>query len=479
MIQILQACKWFQDWSSGSREFRQTSRVVLINTNSDSLTHRVAADVDLASYVVGMEVFDLDGYFEGRNFIGQVIPHGSNATIIKLVQEGADGQAGSTASVSIAATADVGITVTIGKPTQRVDFHRTSYTYNSALPNAEQRLRVHKTYGSDLEYHIPKIQASQLKAQDSVIVSNAILAAEETAFEALFDEADVPQYTLATVTTEPISALTQGVAVVNLLPKEKGITFNGAEISSERYYNNDRNTDCYLGNQVGMYYHTIQLPVSGVYSHSLKFHLTNLGEEDVFFHSAKLEDPVYLPENAFMLKPHGSNAPTWTLGHNIVFASTLKDNATNPISTNTLVAFPLTFAPSGTSIVSVGGVATNMLRPLKKFQGTYTEYLPVASFNKSGNDSNELIVNFSQTSNSSVAGDYYKCLEVLYVRDVGALQRYSKDGDMIERAYKNQGLWTMRKLIKITVTTSNQIKVTDVDSDEVLFNSSVEFNLTV
>tara|TARA_R110000796_G_scaffold238638_2_gene359041 strand:+ start:7827 stop:11441 length:3615 start_codon:yes stop_codon:yes gene_type:complete len=467
------------DWSSGSRVFRQTSRVVLITANSDLLTHRVAADVDLASYVVGMEVFDLDGYFEGRNFIGEVVPHASNATIIKLVQEGADGQAGSTPSVSIAATDNQGITVTIGKPTQRVDFHRTSYTYNSALPSTEQRIRVHKTYGSDLSYQIPKIQAGQLKAQDSVIVENTILASEETAFEALFDEADVPQYSLATVTTEPTSELTQGITVVNFSPKEKGITFNGAEISSERYFNNDRNTDCYLGNQVGMYYHTIQLPVNGVYSHSMKFHLTNLGEEDVFFFSAKLEDPVYLPENAFMLKPHGSNTPTWTLGHNIVFAATLKDNATNPISTFTQIALPLEFKPSSTSIVSVGGAATNMLRPLNKFQGAYTESFPVNSFNKSGNDNNELIVSFTQTSNSSVAGDYYKCLEVLYVRDVGALQRYSKDGDIVERKYKDQGYWTMRKLIKITVTTSNQIKVTDVDSDEVLFNSSVDFNLTV
>lgn len=470
------------DWSAGSREFRQTSRVVLITTDSDSLTHRVAADGDLASYVVGMEVFGLTGYFPGRNFIGQVIPHSSNATIIKLVQEGADGQASSTPSVSIAATPDTGITVTIGKPTQKVNFTRNTYTYNSTLPSVEQRLRVHKTYGSDLSYSIAAVQASQLKVQDSVIPTNTIVASESAAFNALFDESSVPLHSLAVVTTNPTSVIAQNCTVVNMSPKEKGITYNGAEISSERYYNNNKNTDSYLGNQVGMYYHTIQLPVSGVYTHSMKFHLTNLGEEDVIFNYAKLVDPVYLPENAYMLKPHGSNAPTWTLGHNITTASTLKDNATNPISTTTSFNLLRDASPSDMSLIGVAAASdTVMQRPLQKYQGTYTDSLSVDNFNKNGNDNNELIVNFSQTSNSSVAGDYYKCLEVTYVRDVGALQRYYKSGDdtVFQRNYKDQGYWTMRKLIKITVTTTNKIKITDVDSDEVLFNDNVLFQLTV
>jgi len=265
-------------------------------------------------------------------------------------------------------------------------------------------------------------------------------------------------------------------------PKEKGITYNGAEIASERYYNNDKNTDCYLGNQVGMYYHTIELPVSGVYTHSMKFHLTNLGEEDVIFSYAKLVDPVYLPENAFMLKPHGSNTPTWTLGHDITTAATLKDNSTNPISNKTNFILSRSASPSDISSISVGAASdTVMTRPLQKYQGIYTDSLSVDNFNKSGNDNNELIVNFSQTSNGSVAGDYYKCLEVTYVRDVGALQRYYKSGDdtVFQRTYNNQGFWTMRKLIKISVTTTNKIKITDVDSDEVLFNDNVMFQLTV
>tara|TARA_R110001632_G_scaffold175257_1_gene294962 strand:- start:1596 stop:5207 length:3612 start_codon:yes stop_codon:yes gene_type:complete len=465
----------------GTQSFTETSRTVLITQGSDSLTHKTAGETDRQSYVQGMEVKGLDGYFPGRNFIGQVITHSSNATVIKLVQEGANGQAGTTPSVSTAAS-DAGITVEICKPTQKVNFTRNTYSYDSTLPNLEERFRIHKTYGSDLSYTIPLVSASQLKVQDSVIAVNTIVASESAAFNALFDEADVPINSLAVVTTNPTSVIAQNCTVVNMSPKEKGITYNGAEISSERYYNNDKNTDCYLGDQVGMYYHTILLPVSGVYTHSMKFHLTNLGEEDVIFNYAKLVDPVYLPENSYMLKPHGSNAPTWTLGHSITTASTLKDNATNPISTTTAYNIHRNASPSDMSLIGVGSVIdTVMIRPLQKFQGAYTDSLPVSSFNKNGNDNNELIVNFSQATNSSVAGDYYKCLEVVYVRDVGALQRYYKSDDdtVFQRDYKDQGFWVMRKLIKITVTTTNKIKITDVDSDEVSPNDNVIFQLTV
>ena len=452
----------------GTQSFTETSRVVLINADSDSLTHRVAADVDKVSYVQGMEVKGLDGYFPGRNFIGEIIAHASNATIIKLVQEGADGQAGTTPSVSTAATDNQGITVEICKPTQKVNFTRGNYPYTT-LGNFKERARVQKTYGSDLSYYNPDINPIDLKIEDRIVNKQLPSAQVSSLWLGMFTETSLAVNQEAVVTANSVGPFDQDSTVVNYSPKEKSISYNTAEIPSERYYSQDYNTDVYLGDAMAMYYNTILLPVEGTYSHTMDFFLTNLGVEDVIFNSAKLVDPVYLPEGAYQLKPHNSTAPTWSLEHNVTVEASVLSNTNTPINTETKEVFNINLRPDTIAR------STSVHRRMRKYAGEVKERIKLNEFKISGNNDNKLSVNFSVASNSNVAGDYYKCLEVHYVRDIGVNQLY---GSTL-RTYGQQGIWVMRKLIKISITTENKISVTDVDDSGIGFNSDIDFTVQV
>lgn len=457
----------------GTQSFTETSRTVLITAGSDSLTHKVAADTDRQSYVVGMEVKGLVDYFPGRNFIGEVITHASNATIIKLVQEGADGQAGTTASVSTAATDSAGITVEICKPTQKVNFTRDNYPYTT-LGDFEERARVQKTYGSDLSYYNPNIDPIDLKVQDRIVNTAFPLSELITQWNALFAE-DVATAVNheSVVTSAAVANFNHDTTVVNYSPKEKSITYNTAEIPSERYYSQDYNTDVYLGEAMAMYYKTILLPVEGVYSHTMDFFLTNLGLEDVIFNSAKLVDPVYLPENVYQLKPHNSTAPTWSLEHNVTVDASVLSNSNTPVNTKTKEVFNISSTPETISR------SESVHRRMKKYAGEIKERIKLSEFKILGNDDNKLSVNFSVASNTNVAGDYYKCLEIHYVRDIGPNQLYTNESSSALRTYGQQGIWVMRKLIKISITTENKISVTDVDNSTLGFNADIDFTVQV
>lgn len=453
----------------GTQSFTETSRVVLITADSDSLTHKVAGDGDRQSYKQGMEVKGLDGYFPGRNFIGEVITHASNATIIKLVQEGADGQAGTTPSVSTAATAAAGITVEICKPTQKVNFTRGNYPYTT-LGDFEERARVQKTYGSDLSYYNPDIDPIDLKVQDRIVNQQVPLSAYVALWNGMFVENNLAVNQEAVVTATAIGEFQQKTTVVNYSPKEKSITYNTAEIPSERYYSQEYNTDVYLGDAMAMYYETILLPLEGIYSHTMDFFLTNLGVEDVIFNSAKLVDPVYLPEGVYQLKPHNATTPTWSLEHNVTTETSVLSNTNTPINTETKDVFNTSSTPE--TIVR----SESVHRRMKKYAGEIKERIKLDEFKISGNSDNKLSVNFSVASNTNVAGDYYKCLEVHYVRDIGPNQLYN--GAL--RTYGQQGIWVMRKLIKISITTENKISVTDVDNSDIGgFNGDIDFTVVV
>ena len=451
------------DYSSDSsgvyREVSYPLRSV-INTN---VLHAVTGNdsaLSRTSYVVGMEIFGLDtagAFASGRHFIHSILPWAANTegnTVRLKVMDASGADVDATASITT-------FTVTIGKPTVLPTTRNTSFTH-TATATIKERDRVNFPYGSDVSWRIENTEADYIVAGDAVYV--------ELAGTATTDLLNLQSTTLAatgnvfTANSALSTASTQGdkLAIYNFGPTEPGVVNNNAALPSTRLKNDSSSLDFDLGNGSSspMFYTTLNSSnfLNSVFSTTIDLYPFNEGEEDVLLIDAELFDPYYLPAGVFLNKPAGSNTPTYTI-KNI----SVKDNVTTNFGA-TSIDSQMDVLTSTTS----SSADTTMLHRLQR---------NIVSVNSTSNDKKDAMVSvgFSVTTNSSVAGDYYKVLELSYYRDIASTQKRPGADSWVFRDFGDRPVWKTRKLIKFSVNAVSQIVISDSDESTLSQTSPINF----
>ena len=453
------------DYSSDSSGvYREVSYALrsVINTN---VLHAVTGNdsaLSRTSYVVGMEIFGLatsTAFAVGRHFIGSITAFAANTdgNTVKLNVVDAGGTA-------VNATASMpSFTVTIGKPTVLPTTRNTSFTH-TATASIKERDRVNFPYGSDVSWRIENTEADYIVAGDAVYV--------ELAGTATTDLLNLQSTTLAatgnvfTANSALSTASTQGdkLAIYNFGPTEPGVVNNNAALPSTRLKNDSSSFDFDLGNGSSspMFYTTLNSSnfLNSVFSTTIDLYPFNEGEEDVLLIDAELFDPYYLPAGVFLNKPAGSNTPTYTI-KNI----SVKDDITTNFGA-TSVGSQMDVLTSTTS----SSADTTILHRLQR---------NIVNVNSTGNDKKDTMVSvgFSVTTNSSVAGDYYKVLELSYYRDIASTQKKPGVDSWAFRDFGDRPVWKTRKLIKFSVNAVSQIVISDSDESTLSQTSPINFGI--
>ena len=451
------------DYSSDSsgvyREVSYPLRSV-INTN---VLHAVTgndSNLSRTSYVVGMEIFGLDtagAFASGRHFIHSILPWAANTegnTVRLKVMDASGANVNATASIAT-------FTVTIGKPTVLPTTRNTSFTH-TATASIKERDRVNFPYGSDVSWRIENTEADYIVAGDAVYV--------EVAGTATTDLLNLQSTTLAatgnvfTANSALSTASTQGdkLAIYNFGPTEPGVVNNNAALPSTRLKNDSSSFDFDLGNGSSspMFYTTLNPSnfLNNVFSTSIDLYPFNEGEEDVLLIDAELFDPYYLPAGVFLNKPAGSNTPTYTI-KNI----SVKDGITTNFGATSIDSqMDVLTSPTNSS------ANTTILHRLQR---------NVVDGNSTGNDKKDTMVTlgFSVTTNASVAGDYYKVLELSYYRDIASTQKRPEADSWTFRDFGDRPVWKTRKLIKFSVNAVSQIIISDSDESTLSQTSPINF----
>ena len=446
------------EFSTGN--FREDSHELYINNTENIITAKnvVATDPDKASYVAGHEIFNLNetaafSDVNKRAFIGSFTAgSGSTKTTFTIVDKD-NAAINATAGV----TSGTGIVLKIGKPVYEVGSRKTNFVHSvaDAKGTLAERDRVNSMYGTDLSYEIPSRTPNMINDGDTFIVDT-----DHADLDAINGGSAIAVKEVATANGSS-SSINGSVTVFNFNPVEKGLLNNGNPIPSNRFYNPAVFQDVYGGTVDNMIYQTIGASnfSSPNYRTDFKIRPFNNGDEDIIIKDVQDFDPYYLPAGVFASKPSGSNNPDWAIGATHTQAS----------------GSPLTFG-GATGVFAndanktSAGVYDNTVTRLQKADSNLN------NGEIAGTTQTEITVNFGVETNSDVAGDYYRAIEITYWRDSSYDQkRFAIDGTVESRPFIDRPVWKTRKLIKISI--NSQIGITVSDADETAFsvNSTVDF----
>ena len=432
----------------GTNSYRETSKAFTCSTSSNTnriTNFAVNQGFKTDSQIPGAEVFGLEELFGNvRLFVGPdgfTADAGSAPGFTKLVLEN-----GSDAVCKKTSTAN-NVTCTFGKPLHNATAKKENFAFTGGVATAQLRSRVFRPYGMDLTCSINR-DSSDIIPTDVFVPTNIT---NQGALNAIHPGSSTAISGLYTASENGVSGGT--VDILDLEPKELGITFNGhTEIKSPRFYNGEFARR--EGTDIPVFYKNIGSVdiVGSTYGTSLSFDLSNLGYEDVLVKKVSLFDPLYIPEGHFTIKPVSAATPTW----GIQSATFVDPNAS-------VIDFTTTDLNSSTDNLLN---SKKLQRQDKNRLNEFVDYAP-------SNTTCE--VKFS-VSTSNAAGTYFQALEVEYYRDEGITQ-YKKvsDGSFRKRSLSEKRVWTSRVLLQVTIDQASAVEISDADGSVVGENGTFSF----
>jgi len=445
--------------SSGDDVFRQESAAFTCSSsaNQNRLTDFANdAGSNQNSQIVGAEVFGISKFFgPDRHFVASTgytaVSGGKGFTV--LVKE--DGSA----AVCRLTSTDNNITCTYGKPTHPVTVKRADFAFTNGLASAELRSRVFRPYGYDLTCSIRR-DIGDVIPLDVFIPTGGLTGNGASAAGAHAGSTTVLN-TKYTASGNGIAG-TATVDILDLEPKELGITFGGStEIKSARFIDDNEDIGRRDGTKVPVFYKNLGSTaiIDSQYRTTFSFDLFNLGLEDVLIKSVSLFDPLYLPEGHFTIKPTSASTPTFSI-QNANFLdefSNLNEFVAKDLNTND---------------------ASSTLNRAFKTSRTSKTLLEENSSDYQYSNTN-LTVKFA-VNQSNASGVFFKALEIKYFRDEGITQcKKESSGSLTQRNLSEKRVWTSRVLIKVEIEQASQIKVSDTDGTVVQEDGSFDFGTII
>jgi hypothetical protein len=440
----------------GTNSYRETSKkfTCSASSNTDRITNfATGLGSKTDSQIPGAEVFGLESFFgEGRHFIGSsgfTADSGSTPGFTKLVKE--DG----TAAVCILTSTADNITCTFGKPTLPATVKRANFPFPGGLATSDLRSRVFRPYGFDLTCNV-NTDIGNVIPLDVFVPTGDLVGNGASASGAHTGSTTV----LNTKYTANANG-TDGTATVDILdldPKELGITYNGStEIKSARFIKNNEYGEV-DGTSIPVFYSTLDSNdlKDGVYTRFMKFNFFNLGLEDVLIKNVNLFDPIYLPADNFTVKPPAASDPVWS----IYEAQAASSSAVN---VGTAKSFQTTDLNTNNLLLSQDALIYKLGRRNLDFDTA-----------PSGTVGTHVITKF-QVNASSAAGTYFQGLEVEYYRDEGVTQHSRVNNDVTVRPLANRRVWKTRVLLKVIVNERSTINVQDADGTSVNTDGTLVF----
>lgn len=436
--------------SSGTAVYRQESAEITCSssTNPDRITDFANdAGSNVNSQIPGAEVFGLEEFFgEKRLFIHsdgyQAVSGGKGFT--KLILENG------TPAVCTKTSDAAGVTCKFGKPLHNATDKKENFAFTGGLATAQLRSRVFRPYGFDLTCSI-NTDIGNVIPLDVFVPTGGLTGDGSTASGA--HDGDTTILDTKYTANDNGTAGTATVDILDLEPKELGITFNGhTEIKSPRFYSGAFARR--EGTQIPLFYKNIgSVDITGSsYGTTLGFDLSNLGYEDVLVKKVSLFDPLYIPEGHFTIKPTSAATPTWTIQ-----SATFVDPNSNVID------FSTADLNSG----------SDTLLSSKKLQRQSKERIDESNNYAPSNTTCE--VKFV-VSTSNAAGTYFQALEIEYYRDEGITQyKKSSDGSLRKRGLGEKRVWTSRVLLQVNVEQASAIEVSDTDGTVANQNGTFNF----
>ena len=432
----------------GTNSYRETSKPFTCSQSSN--TNRItnfATNLGFKpdSQIPGAEVFGLDEFFgDVRLFVGPdgfTADAGSTPGFTKLVlEDGSD-------AVCKKTSTDNNITCTFGKPLHNATAKRENFAFTGGVATAQLRSRVFRPYGMDLTCSINRDSLDIIPTD--VFVPTGIT--NQTALNSIHTGSSTAISGLYTASENGVSGGT--VDILDLEPKELGITFNGhTEVKSPRFYNGSFARR--EGTGIPVFYKNIgSVDITGsTYGTTLSFDLSNLGYEDVLVKKVSLFDPLYIPEGHFTIKPVSAATPTWTI-----------QSATFVDSNASVIDFTSTDLNSSADTLLT---SKKLQRQDKNRLNESVNYVP-------SNTTCE--VKFS-VSTSNAAGTYFQALEVEYYRDEGITQyKKASDGSFRKRTLSEKRVWTSRVLLQVTIDQASAVEISDADGSVVGENGTFSF----
>ncbi len=450
---------------SGTTTHLENSKELTFSTTT-GVTDRITnldndAGFKSPSQIPGAEVFGLSEYFgTDRLFVGpdgyQDVVGGKGFT--KLIKE--DG----TAAVCILESTAAEIRAQFGKPTHASNVKRENFAFTSGIASSKIRSRIYRPYGYDLTCSINRDIADVVIGD--VFVPTAV-DADDTIPSGSHDGGTTVVGELYTATSAGISGAT--VDILDLDPKERGITLNGqTEIDSARFNNSVSTHAEHFGANVVCYYKSIDADFvkNSKYVTQFGFDLFNLGIEDVLIKSAVLFDPMYLPEGEYTINPEAAQTPTWSLQNVTHEEITSLSNASNLFGNSNIIDW-------------VGG---NLNTPNLGLSSVFrTKRAPSAAVSQDwyeGSSNTSLEVKF-EVSQTAAAGKYFKVLEIEYYRDEGITQNKNTASGFVPRNLTERRVWTTRVLLKVEVEQSSKIEISDTDGTVVQQDGLFDFGTII
>ena len=440
----------------GTNSYRETSKAFTCSasTNTDRITNfATGLGSKTDSQIAGAEVFGLAALFgEGRHFIGSsgfTADSGSTPGFTKLVKE--DG----TAAVCILTSTANNITCTFGKPTVPATVKRANFPFTSGLATAELRSRVFRPYGYDLTCSV-NTDIGNVIPLDVFVPTGNLVGNGASASGAHNGNTTIlnTKYTANAIGTNG----TATVDILDLDPKEVGITFNGStEIKSARFIKNNEYGEV-DGTSIPVFYSTLGINdlQSGVYSRVMKFNFSNLGLEDVLIKNVKLFDPIYLPADNFTVKPPAAQNPTWSIYEALAVSSAPNVSVTKSFKDSDLNTSSLLLSQDA---------------QIYKLGRKNLDFDTVVA----GSTGNTHVITQFQVNASNAAGAYFQGLEVEYYRDEGVTQHSIINSSTTVRPLANRRVWKTRVLLKVTVDQRSTINVQDADGSIVGTDDTLVF----
>ena len=436
-------------------KYTETSRSFTLVEGSNQLTH-YGKDADgsttnwtnLDSYVIGMELFGLEDYFDSRIVIKNVVPQvaGTSNGYITVSNPETDSIANSLQTVTT-----TGLTAEIGKPLSKIGDQKDR---SLAAPH-EELARDNSLYGYDLSCINHNTTARTLVPGDKYVYSEIDDTTSVNRFN-VEDEALANKIYTRNSSTD--TAINDGTLNrIDFSPVELGLQLGGqTTLPSQRYFDQRLNVNTYTGDGTQVFYRNLDndnLNTENKYECNFKIGVQNFGYEDVFLRKIKLVDPLYIPKGNYLIKPD-STTPEWTVSEcylNVI--SNIISFANNPVdSESTLI-----LSDASTLSSSKHNVVKN------------------ANYNTPINTKSSTDINIKFTAPANTAsGVYFQALEVTYYRDEAITQRSDMTLGSV-RDFIDRRIWTSRILLEVEINKSSRINVIDSDGSLIGVNGSVDF----
>mgnify|MGYP003647621372 FL=1 len=439
----------------GTNSYRETSKKFTCSSsaNTDRITNfATGLGSKTDSQIPGAEVFGLDSFFgEGRHFIGSsgfTADSGSTPGFTKLVKE--DG----TPAVCILTSNADNITCTFGKPTHPATVKRTNFAFTGGVATSDLRSRVFRPYGFDLTCNI-NTDIENVRPFDTFIPTSVVGDGSLAAGTHPSGTTEVGKRYIANNAGNSYAG-SATVDVLDLDPKELGITYNGStEIKSARFNTNNLHAEI-GGTGIPVYYSTLGTDdlQSGVYKSFMEFNLWNIGLEDVLLKSVNFFDPLYLPVDNFTVKPPAASDPVWSFYEAVASSSSTSASDNKSFKNTDLNPSNLLLSQDA------------LLYKLGRRSLDNTD-LTLAGQTR--------IVTQFQVNASNAAGTYFQGLEFEYYRDEGITQHSHINNDYSVKPLADRRVWKTRVLLQITVDQRSTIDIQDVDGTSVNTNGILVF----